>query len=128
MATTDSQNLFTGFSTADTDLNKNWTLYDVELINRDLYNHFHTRVGERVMRPNFGCKIWDYLMEPASRAIRDLIAQEATRICQEDTRLTVQSVNVFALGSGVRIEITLFYEPFKVVDTFQMDFNQNTDY
>lgn len=128
MAQTDSQNLFTGFSTASASLTKDWTLYDIELIKRDLYNHFNTRVGERVMMPKFGCRIWDYLMEPNSPAMRDLIAQEATRICEEDTRLSVQNVNVYSMGNGIRVEITLFYVPFQVSDTFVADFNQRTQY
>lgn len=128
MAQSVSQNLFTGFSTTTAGLNKEWTLYDIDLIKRDLFNHFHTRVGERVMMPKYGCKIWDYLMEPNSPAMRDLIAQEATRICEEDTRLTVQNVNVYALGNGVRVEITLYYVPFQVSDTFVTDFNQTSQY
>ena len=128
MAQSVSQNLFTGFSTTTAGLNKEWTLYDIDLIKRDLFNHFNTRVGERVMMPKYGCKIWDYLMEPNSPAMRDLIAQEATRICEEDTRLTVQNVNVYALGNGVRVEITLYYIPFQVSDTFVSDFNQTSQY
>lgn len=128
MAQSDSQNLFTGFSTAEAGLTKEWTRYDIDLIKQDLHYHFHTRVGERVMMPRFGCKIWDYLMEPNSPAMRDLIAQEATRICEEDTRLSVQNVNVYAVGNGVRVEITLHYIPFSVVDTFVADFNQRNEY
>lgn len=123
-----SQHTFIGFSTVGTDLNKNWTLYDIDLIKQDLYNHFYTRVGERRMLPNYGCKIWDYLMEPSSKAMRDLIAQEATRICHSDTRVSVQKVDVYAIGNGVRVEITLHYIPLDTVGEFVIEFNQRAEY
>jgi phage baseplate assembly protein W len=122
-----TQNLFTGFSTVGNTLSKNWTYYDIELIKRDLMNYFNTRVGERVMRPDFGCKIWDYLMEPLTPGMRDLVVEEVTRVVQSDSRLEVQSVDVYTLGAGIRIEATLLYVPFAVIDTFTMDFENRQD-
>ena len=61
--------LFKGFSTVD----KNrapYTLTDTNLIKRDLLNHFYTKKGERVMRPNFGSIIWDMLMEPETPTLQ----------------------------------------------------------
>jgi phage baseplate assembly protein W len=122
MAINDVRNLFTGFSTIGTALSKNWTYYDVELIKRDLLNHFNTRVCERRMRPDYGCLIWDYMMEPLTSGMVDLISTEAIRICQSDPRVVVKSVNVYRLDAGVRVDMTLFYEPLNVADTFYVDF------
>ena len=97
--------------------------YDIELIKRDLLNHFNTRVGERVMRPDFGCKIWDYMMEQLTPSIRNLILQEALRICESDSRVTVSGSDVYAYGNGVRVELNLFYNPYNVIDTFYVDFD-----
>jgi phage baseplate assembly protein W len=36
-----------------------------------------TRVGERVMRPEFGCRIWDYLFEPITPRTLGLVEQAA---------------------------------------------------
>lgn len=121
-------NLFTGFSTAGADLNKDWTRYDIDLIKRDLMNHFHTRIGERRMRPTFGCRIWEYLMEPATAHNRDLIAEEAKRVCESDSRLSIQDIQVHRLENGIRVEITLFYTPFDVVDKFVVNFNNSVGY
>ena len=33
---------------------------DSELVRADLLNHFNTRVGERLMQPEFGCLIWNF--------------------------------------------------------------------
>jgi phage baseplate assembly protein W len=103
-------------------LSKNWTAYDIELIKIDLLNHFNTRVGERVMRPDYGNKIWDYLMEPNIEGNRKLIYNEALRICESDSRVEVQDIQLFYQGNGIRITCQLLYKPFNVVDSFYIDF------
>ena len=45
--------IFKGFSTVDK-IRAPYSLFDQELIKRDLLNEFHTRKGERLMKPNFG--------------------------------------------------------------------------
>jgi len=115
--------LFTGFSTYDAGFDMNITHYDVDLIKRDLLNHFNTRIGERVMRPEYGCRIWDYLYEPLNH-VRDDIVSEAVRICNNDSRVSVQYVNVEQLDNGLRVEISLTYALLDVTDTFSLDFER----
>ena len=55
--------IFKGFSTVDK-IRAPYSLFDQELIKRDLLNEFQTRRGERLMKPNFGSIIHDLLMEP----------------------------------------------------------------
>ena len=51
-----------------------------------------TAPGERLMRPQFGCRIWDLLFEPVNanllglmaQAVRDALAQWEPRIEVED--------------------------------------------
>jgi uncharacterized protein len=51
-----------------------------------------TAPGERLMRPQFGCRIWDLLFEPVnanllgliSQAVRDALAQWEPRIAVEE--------------------------------------------
>lgn len=121
---TDEQNIYRGFSTIGTKVTKDWTLYDIQLIERDLLNHFMTRVGERVMRPNWGCRIWDYIMEPLTHGMVELISDEAIRICEEDGRVTVQNVEVFTMANGVRVQITLLYDQFNVNRNLLVNFEQ----
>ncbi len=121
--------VFVGFSTVNADTNPNTTLYDIPLINQDLYFAFYTRVGERVMRPDYGCRIWDYFMEQLTPDLRDAIVTEAIRICNLDSRLVVQNVNVYQLAQGVRIEISLLYQPWNVINSFYINFeNAETQY
>src|SRR3954465_8977739 len=106
---------FVGFNSQNAKGAGDSTLYDIDLINADLLTAFNTRVGERVMRPDWGCKLWDYLMEPLTPAMRDMIIQEAIRIIKLDSRLVMQSANVFDLDHGFRIEIVSEYLPWRVI-------------
>ncbi|MGI8768540.1 MAG: GPW/gp25 family protein [Propionibacteriaceae bacterium] len=36
-----------------------------------------TRLGERVMRPDFGCRIWDYVFEPITARTLGMVEQAA---------------------------------------------------
>ena len=53
-----------------------------------------TAPGERLMRPEFGCRIWDLLFEPVTpnllgliaEAVRDALAQWEPRIVVEDVQ------------------------------------------
>ena len=53
-----------------------------------------TAPGERLMRPQFGCRIWDLLFEPVTanlvglirEAVRDALAQWEPRVEVEDVR------------------------------------------
>ena len=68
-----------------------------------------TAPGERVMRPQFGCRIWDLLFEPVNanllgliaEAVRDALAQWEPRVEVED----VQPVQDDDDGALVRIAI-----------------------
>ena len=81
---------------------------------QDLDHSIHvvllTAPGERLMRPQFGCRIWDLLFEPVnanllgliSQAVRDALAQWEPRIAVEDVRPVQDATD----SSLVRIEIT----------------------
>ena len=57
-----AKTLFKGFSTVQGP--KTRKLHDIELAKQDLKNHFHTKRGERVMKPSFGSMIWQLMFEP----------------------------------------------------------------
>lgn len=115
---------FVGFSTQNSTKTGVSTLYDIDLINADLMAAFQTRVGERVMRPDYGCKLWNYLMEPSSQYLAELIILEATRICELDTRCSVMNVQIAEADQGFRIEVLLAYQPWNVIGTFTASFQK----
>lgn len=69
-----------------------------------------TAPGERVMRPQFGCRIWDLLFEPVTsnllglmaQAVRDALAQWEPRVEVEDVVPTPDPVE----SSLVRLHIS----------------------
>jgi phage baseplate assembly protein W len=58
-----------------------------------------TAPGERVMRPQFGCRIWDLLFEPVNantlglmaEAVRDALSQWEPRIEVDDVEVTASA-------------------------------------
>lgn len=125
----DINNYFTsysGFSTVGVNGNQSWARYDIDLIRTDLMNHFQTRIGERVMRPDYGCRIWDWLMEPMTPALREMIVNEVVRVFKADTRLVLTEVRVFQLDNGIRIECSLNYVGFSGDHTVTVDFSDNS--
>lgn len=113
---------FKGFSTIGSTQAENFKLYDIDLVRQDLLNHFHTRVGERVMRPEYGCRIWDYLMEQFTDSVRQQVIAEARRICESDSRVEVVDIVATSLDQSIRVELVLQYQPFHIVDQFRIDF------
>lgn len=121
------QRTYRGFSTQGAERTREWASNDVELVKRDLMNHFMTSVGERVMRPEYGCKIWDYLHEPLTPVLREQIIEEAIRICKSDPRCEVSNVFLFDFDNGLRIELTLNFLGFAVMETFTVSFERRED-
>lgn len=70
---------------------------------------FSTAPSERVMRPEFGCKIWDLLFEPVNantlglmaQAVREAVAQWEPRVELEDVVVTPDASD----ASLVQIEV-----------------------
>ena len=115
---------FFGFSTQNSAVTGIRTLYDIDLINVDLMTSFQTRVGERVMRPDWGCLLWNYLMEPFTDVLRNDIISETIRICELDTRCVVVNTQVFEQMHGFKISMDLMYLPWNVQQNFTMAFEQ----
>jgi phage baseplate assembly protein W len=116
---------FYGFSTLSSGTTGIRTLYDIDLINVDLMNSFNTLIGERVMRPDWGCALWNYVMEPLTAVNTEAIIAETTRIIHLDSRCVVLSVQVLKLMYGFRIECVLKYLPWNQIATFAQTFEAN---
>ncbi len=115
--------LFKGFSSFE---NNKDIVYDLEIVKRDLFNHFHTRKGERVMFPQFGSIIWDSLFEPFTDQLRDIIVEDTINILNLDSRITVDEVIADTFEHGIVIQATVTYHPFDVVETFSLEFDRRT--
>ena len=75
-----------------------------------------TAPGERLMRPQFGCRIWDLLFEPVnanllgliSQAVRDALAQWEPRIEVDEVTPVQDEANagIVQIGIAYRIRAT----------------------
>ncbi len=118
----DKEKIFVGFSTIGNSNNRSWTLYDIELIKKDLLNHFHTRKGERVMRPTFGCAIWELIGEQMTESVVEQCRTEVERIVNLDSRVVVRNIYVDTMEHGIIVIADLYYRPFDIVDQFRITF------
>lgn len=113
--------MFKGFSTIDK-ARAPYTLIDKELVKRDLLNHFHTRKGERLMRPQFGSIIWDLLMNPEDDLTEDLVKEDIERIIDTDPRVDLKDTSIFVLDHTIRAEVTLTYRGINDEDILYLEF------
>ena len=106
---------FTGFST----VGKNggpYTLTNIELVKRDLLNHFNTPMGSRVMRPDFGTRIYELLFDPFDDYTRNAIMEDVVRVIQTEPRVELVDLDVYADQQALTVLITLLFKPEAVTE------------
>jgi phage baseplate assembly protein W len=116
--------MYKGFSTVNTNT-ENYNLYDFELIKQDLFNHFYTRQGERLMQPSFGTVIWDLLFEPLTPEIKEIILQNVNTIINYDPRIKAENVIITGYDQGIQLQCTLTFLAYNIQQTLQLTFDQN---
>jgi phage baseplate assembly protein W len=117
--------IFVGYSSVDTSI-KGTIWADLDLIKRDLVNHFYTRRGERVMNPDFGCVIWDLLFEPMTQDNIQAILDDCYRIVTSDGRVSINNIDIIQYDSGLQLQMDLYYQPLNAVDSFRLNFDQKS--
>jgi phage baseplate assembly protein W len=115
---------YKGFSSIDP-RNTGSRLYDLDLIKQDILNQFTTRKGERVMFPEFGCIIWDVLMEPLTPEVKEALNNNITQICNSDPRVVPTAINLTEYETGYIIEITLNLKGTDQSSRMTLSFDQN---
>jgi phage baseplate assembly protein W len=114
---------FIGFSTVNR-IRPPYSLTNSELVKRDLLNEFYTRLGERVMRPNFGSVIWDILMDPNTPDIVDLIKEDVEKILAREPRARLLQTRVFLQDHTARVEIEIEYVPQGDTDILYLEYQR----
>ena len=99
---------------------------DADLIRADLTNHFNTRVGERVMNPDFGCLIWDYIFDPFTDDARYAIIENVQDIINSDPRVILNNLDIQEYEHGLQLELDLFYAEANQVDNMIVTFDSRT--
>lgn len=113
--------IFRGFNTVD----KNkapFTLSDEELIKRDLLNHFYTKRGERLMRPNFGSIIHDIIMNPLDAMTESDVREDIERIIESDSRVRLDDIRMLVEDHTIRCEVDISFNVLRTKDTLYLEF------
>lgn len=81
-------------------------------IDRSIRMVLATAKGERVMRPEFGCAIWDQLFEPVNANTLGLMAQAVRdAVSQWEPRAELERVEVVPdEGDPSRVNISVWYK------------------
>jgi phage baseplate assembly protein W len=117
---------FRGYSSVETDFT-NPRLTNFALARRDLLNQFGTRLGERIMLPNFGTIIWDLLFDPLNDELIEVISEDVQRIISEDPRFEMIDLNITDGANSIRIDVKLNYIPTQEEVTLPLEFDRGTD-
>ena len=124
-AQTSSSFRYKGFSSNET--KNNFKLYDIELVKRDLMNHFYIRKGEKLMNPDFGTVIWDLLFEQFTEEVKKLITEDVEQIINYDPRIAINGVIIDSTDMGKRIEADITYIPFNINERMTFDFDRENN-
>lgn len=114
---------FKGFTTLDR-VKSPFTITDQELIKRDLMNEFYTKIGERVMRPNFGSIIWDLLMDPSDDTLVTSVKEDIKRIVNKEKRVEHIKTTVYVSEHAISADVQLRYLPFNNVESLYLLFEK----
>ena len=98
-------------------------LEDIELIKRDLLNHFYIRKGEKLMNPDFGTIIWDHLFDPLTEDVKQSIVDDVTRVVNSDPRTNVTNIILTEYELGIQVEVELFYLELDVSEQLLLKFD-----
>jgi phage baseplate assembly protein W len=114
-------NFYRGFSTLVP--NKKFRLTDMELIKRDIINHFNIRKGEKLMNPNFGTIIWNVLHEPFTEELKSVITEDIKAIAKYDPRVSFDNIIVTEYEQGLQIVLDLRYLQTNQSNTMSLQFD-----
>ena len=94
---------------AVTDRRFEWR-WGAALVRQSILIILDTEPGERIMRPDFGCGLRRYLMEPNTPATRAAIAGEIeTALRAWEPRIVVGTVDVTATGDPSTVLVSISY-------------------
>ena len=100
---------------------------DEVLIRMDLMNHFNTRPGERLMNPEFGCLVWNYLFDPFTDDAKFAIIENVQDIIKQDPRVILDKIDVTEYEHGLQVILDVMYAGSDQVEQMGISFDQRTE-
>jgi phage baseplate assembly protein W len=125
--TTQTSSSFTYRGFSSNEIKNNFKLYDINLVKRDLMNHFYIRKGEKLENPNFGTIIWDMLFENFTPEIKKMITDDVEQIINYDPRVRVNALTIDTTDMGIRIQADVVYLPFNINEKMTFDFDKKNN-
>jgi phage baseplate assembly protein W len=113
---------FVGFNTIGQP-NPPYSLTNVDIVKRDINNQFATPMGSRVMLPNFGTRIYEYLFDPFDEYTKNAIIEDAVRVVQSDPRVSLVNIDVFQEDQALNIVMILLFKPESITDNMFVTFS-----
>jgi len=113
---------FVGFNTVGQP-NPPYSLTNIDIVKRDINNHFATPMGSRLMMPNFGTRIYEYLFDPFDEYVKNAIIEDAVRVVQSDPRVEIVSIDVFQEDQALTVVMVLLFKPESITDSMFVTFS-----
>jgi phage baseplate assembly protein W len=119
--------IFKGYSTVEASSINDSVLYDIDLIKRDITNHFSIKRGEKLENPNFGTTIPWLLFEPFSDEIEKAIEEDVINIFTYDPRVRLNVVEVLKDydRQSITVNCEVTYVPFNITDGISWEFGED---
>lgn len=88
---------YRGFSTKAYEASgKGFVLYNVDLIEEDLFNELFTLKGERLEMPNFGTRIPLLMFEPNDTVTANILKEDVTQTVKNDPRVEMVACDIIS--------------------------------
>lgn len=113
---------FVGFNTVGQP-SPPYSLTNIELVKRDILNHFATPLGARVMLPAFGTRIYNLLFDPFDEYTKNAIIEDAVRVVQSEPRVELVSVDVYQEDQALNVIMVLLFKPESITDNLFVTFS-----
>jgi phage baseplate assembly protein W len=101
---TQTYKFYRGFSTKSYESKgKGFVLYNVELIEEDLFNELFTIKGERLEMPDFGTRIPLLIFEPNDTQSADVLKEDVTAVISHDPRVNLVACDIVSSPDNHRL-------------------------
>ena len=118
--------IYKGYSSVNKDFSSTETT-DTALVRADLLNHFNTRVGERLMQPDFGCLAWNFLFDPFTDESKYAVIENLQEIVKSDRRVVLRGIDVAEYEHGLMVELDLVYADGNQAENMRVAFDQRSE-
>lgn len=121
---TQAYKFYRGFSTkAYEGTGRGFALYNVELIEEDLFNELFTIKGERLEMPTFGTRIPLLMFEQNDTQSADVLKEDVTAVIENDPRVSLVACDIISAPDTHKLICVakVKYLEFNVVKDLQIE-------